>query len=249
MTTGISDGATKPRGGLGNRAKSLVKATPVVGRIAARCSLLLGQLLFRGTARYWEGRYAAGDNSGAGSYGPLAAFKGEVLNALVEEHAIASVIEFGCGDGAQLSLARYPRYIGLDISKTALKLCTDRFADDPTKSFFLYAPDSFVDDAAHLRADAAVSLDVIYHITEDWLFETYMSHLFAAATRFVVIYSSDRADLPRAPHVRHRKFSEWIRDNRPEWSLYRHVPNRYPMSPDDRSGSLADFFIYAKRKL
>jgi methyltransferase family protein len=246
VTTEVSELATKGRTGLIDRAKALVRSTPVVGPLVVRCAALVGRLFFPGTARYWEERYAAGHDSGLGSYGELAAFKAEVLNAFVEEHGVRSVIEFGCGDGAQLSLAHYPRYVGMDISRTAMELCRKRFAGDSTKSFHLYVPDAFAEEAARFRADAAFSLDVIYHITEDWLFEAYMSHLFAAAERFVVVYSSDRTDLPRAPHVRHRKFSDWIRDHRPEWRLVRHVTNRYPKTRDGRSGSLADFFFYAK---
>ena len=65
---------------------------------------------------YWENRYERGLTSGAGSYGRLAHFKAEVLNEYVNQNKILSVVEFGCGDGAQLSLAKYANYIGLDLS-------------------------------------------------------------------------------------------------------------------------------------
>lgn len=42
-----------------------------------------------------------------------------MLNSLVLERGANSVIEWGCGDGAQLEHAEYPRYIGLDVSATA----------------------------------------------------------------------------------------------------------------------------------
>jgi hypothetical protein len=45
-----------------------------------------------------------------GSYGKFAAFKAEVLNAFVQEMRVDTVIEFGCGDGNQLTLARYPLF-------------------------------------------------------------------------------------------------------------------------------------------
>ncbi|MBI9084342.1 MAG: hypothetical protein JEZ11_12140 [Desulfobacterales bacterium] len=72
---------------------------------------------------YWERRYAQGGTSGAGSYGRLAEFKAEVLNTFVEERGVQNIIEFGCGDGNQLSLAKYPSYVGLDASKTAVTQC------------------------------------------------------------------------------------------------------------------------------
>jgi len=107
---------------------------------------------------YWERRYAQGGTSGSGSYARLAEFKAEVLNAFVQERHIQSVIEFGCGDGNQLSLARYPSYVGLDVSKTAIFLCGRRFAMDSDKSFFLYAPGCFFDRAGLFYADLGVSL-------------------------------------------------------------------------------------------
>ena len=90
------------------------------------------------------------------------------------------MIEFGCGDGNQLSLAEYPSYIGLDVSRTAIGLCQRRFSGDPAKSFFLYDGTCFTDRAGVFAADLALSLDVVYHLTEDAVFETYLRHLFAA---------------------------------------------------------------------
>ena len=61
---------------------------------------------FEGSARYWDDRYARGGSSGDGSAGKFAAFKAEVLNGFVERHGVQSVIEFGSGDGGQLSLGQ-----------------------------------------------------------------------------------------------------------------------------------------------
>ena len=49
--------------------------------------------------------YASGGSSGPGSYGRLAAGKADFLNRFVEDHQIKTVLEIGCGDGNQLSLA------------------------------------------------------------------------------------------------------------------------------------------------
>ncbi|MFO7595959.1 MAG: glycosyltransferase [Desulfocurvibacter africanus] len=198
---------------------------------------------FPGTAAYWQARYHAGRTSGAGSYGRLAAFKADTLNAFVAEHGIRSVVELGCGDGSQLALAEYPDYTGLDIAPAAVEQCRQRFADDPSKRFLAYDPQAFRPDSGP-RAELALSLDVIYHLVEDALFEAYMDHLFGMATRFVAIYSSDR-DEPGAPHVRHWKFTTWIERNRPEWKLLTAVPNPYPYDPaepDDTSHSAFYFF-------
>ena len=92
------------------------------------------------------------------------------------------MIEFGCGDWNQLSLADYPSYIGLDVSGSPIERCQRRFAADPAKSFFLYDGACFADRAGIFAADLALSLDVIYHLTEDTVLETYLMHLFVAET-------------------------------------------------------------------
>src|ERR1700722_8820213 len=111
--------------------KSFIKNTPVIG---PSLDHLRGKV-FRNSAEYWEQRYKGGGNSGAGSYNRLAEFKAGFLNGFVDEHQITSVIEYGCGDGAQLKLARYPSYTGIDVSATAVKRCRLLFAEDKTKQF------------------------------------------------------------------------------------------------------------------
>lgn len=228
--------------------KEKIKAVPVVGRIAQKASLALSRRHFAGSKDYWEERYRNEGTSGPGSIGRLAVFKAEVINGFVEEHDIHSVIEFGCGDGNQLALAQYPSYIGLDVSKTAILLCSQRFQNDYSKSFFLYDQECFIDRHSILTADLALSLDVIFHLVEDQVFDSYMKHLFAAADRFVIIYSSDtdKNPLVQGPSFRNRKFSSWIESNRSDWKLLERIPNKYPYQGDQQSGSVSDFFIYQK---
>ena len=145
---------------------------------------------FEGSASYWRQRYAGGGDSGAGSYGKFAEFKARVLNSLFAEFGLSSVIEFGSGDGNQVRLLKVRDYLGVDISADAVARCRAAFADAPGRRFVLAT------DYSGERADAALSLDVIYHLVEDVAFEQYMRQLFAAAKRCVVIYSSDRDDEP-----------------------------------------------------
>lgn len=195
---------------------------------------------FPGSREYWESRYAAGGNSGVGSYGRLAQFKSEVLNAFVEAHHVQSVIEFGCGDGSQLRLARYPAYSGFDVSRTAISSCNKIFKSDPHKAFRLMA------EYSGETADLVLSLDVIYHLVEDKVFEDYMQILFKASNRYVIIYATDfdSSQDHRARHIRHRKFTNWIKDNLADWELAERLPNRYPFRDNCLEGSLAEFFVY-----
>lgn len=45
------------------------------------------------------------------------------------------MIEFGCGDGNQLSLLQVPGYTGVDVSRSAVEKCRSKFKDDSTKKF------------------------------------------------------------------------------------------------------------------
>lgn len=197
---------------------------------------------FPGSRTYWENRYAGGGSSGVGSYGQLAEFKAGVLNEFVAENGVRDVIEFGCGDGNQLRLAEYPRYVGLDVSRTAVAQCKQLFGGDGTKSFFLYDPELFVDNMGLFHLELALSIDVIYHLVEDRVFALHLTHLFDSASRFVIVYSSNE-EVPagaQSPHVKHRRFTDWVERNRPMWRLARKVPNRYG------DASRAQFFIFEK---
>ena len=228
--------------------KRVVKQIPVIGVAARAVRVSYKKATFPGSRDYWEQNYANGGNSGEGSYGVYAEFKAEVLNKFVAEHQVQSVIEFGCGDGNQLSLATYPTYIGLDVSTTAIQLCMNRFQGDKTKSFYLYDPDRFVDNARLFHADIALSMEVIFHLIEDEVFDQYMRFLSAAADRYLIIFSSNTDETPvlEAAHYKNRKFSTWIDAHLPDWTLLETVPNRYPYDPKTKTGFTSQFYIYGK---
>lgn len=225
--------------------KRFLGEMPAVQWVRNRIALYETRRHFTTSADYWETRYRDGGTSGSGSYGHLAAFKAEVINNFVKKHHIASVIEFGCGDGNQLVLAQYPLYTGLDISRTAISLCRDKFRNDQKKSFFFYDPEFFIDSAGVFRADLALSLDVIFHLVEDSVFTRYMELLFQAAQRFVIIYSSNYNEISCSPHERERQFSDYVASKFKDWKLIEKINNRYPLSEYPAPmGSLADFYIY-----
>jgi SAM-dependent methyltransferase len=201
---------------------------------------------FAGVAPYWERRYAEGGASGTGSVGRLAEFKAQVLNEFVEHHGIQSILELGCGDGSQLALARYPSYVGVDVSQTALDLCRSRFAGDPSKRFFHYSERGEYAGSY----DLILSVDVIFHLVEDRVYQEYVADLQRHARRFIIIYSSNYEDDPEhpwAPHVRHRKFSDDLDSLTDRWRFLRKVDNPYPFDPADQDNtSFSDFYIYER---
>lgn len=227
--------------------KEIIKRTPILGEVGRRLYRRLRTrpkrpAPFPGTERYWERRYAGGGNSGVGSYALFRAFKADVINEFVAKQKLESVIEFGCGDGNQLRLASYPSYVGFDVSNTAVSQCRKLFESDQQKSFrVMGAYDGE-------EADVALSLDVIYHLVEDKVFEHYLQTLFRAARRYVIVYSSDSDDNRgyEGTYIRHRNFTKWIEENLPSWEMVRRIPNRYPYRGDYKTGSFADFFIYAR---
>jgi hypothetical protein len=192
------------------------------------------------SANYWENRYFTNGNSGAGSYNRLAEFKAKILNDFVEKHDIERVIEFGSGDGNQLSLFNFKDYIGFDVSHTALKLLRKKFAGDAGKTFF------HVDEYVGQTAELAFSLDVIYHLIEDEVFEIYMCRLFASAEKYVIIYASNKTSAQWAEHVKHRKFTDWIEKNVKNFTLLQFIPNQYPATDngDNPNTSFADFYVF-----
>jgi hypothetical protein len=192
------------------------------------------------SSEYWERRYATGGNSGPGSHGRLAEFKAAVVNDFILTHRVKSMVEFGCGDGHQVSLGRYPTYVGLDVSRTAVELCQTRFAADPTKRFDIYRP------GVSVPAELALSMDVIFHLVEKHVFEQYMNDLFQSASRYVGIYSWDFSGRWSAKpvHVRDRQFSAWIAAAAPDWRLVQKVAN--PFYGLGRDKTLSEFFFYAQ---
>jgi SAM-dependent methyltransferase len=199
------------------------------------------------SAIFWEDHYASGGDSGPGSFGRLARHKADTLNGFVRRFDIRTILEFGCGDGNQLALAEYPSYVGLDTSATAIKRCIERFADDPSKSFFWYHPDYFRDRTNALTAELVLSVDVVYHLVEDTVYERYMQNLFNAGESWVAIYAPDRNDPAVDPSVTWRRFTEWIDLNAPGWLLAHHVAAPYPDDSDISVGSTSEFWFYQRK--
>lgn len=193
------------------------------------------------SAAYWERRYGAGGTSGAGSQGRLAKFKAGFVNAFVRQNAVESMLDLGCGDGRQAALLDVPDYVGIDVSPTTIARCRTRFAGDPRRRFQQA-------DAPLHPAELALSMDILFHLVEDAVFDAYLDRLFGSATRYVLVYASNVDLAWPAAHVRHRAFTPLVSTRFPDWRLAAHVPNLFPYDParpDDTS--FADFFVYTRR--
>lgn len=193
------------------------------------------------SAEYWNKRYNSNRNSGDGSYGQLAEFKASIINNFVADNDIKTAIEFGCGDGNQLKLSKYPSYIGYDVSNYILDQCRKIFTNDSTKKFYHISKHT-----PKISGDLTLSLDVIFHLVEDIVFDEYMTKLFQSSNRYVIIYSSNDDQMKStANHVRHRKFSDSI--DHSTWSQIQFVKNKYPFDQNyPNTTSFSDFYFYEK---
>ena len=148
----------------------------------------------------------------------MAEFKAKVLNEFIGKNAISRCIEFGSGDGNQLGLLNIPCYLGLDVAPDAVNLCIEKYRKDLSKSFVLYDPKYFVNNA-FIKADLTLSMDVILHLIEDEIYLEYMSALFGASTKHVAIFTTatDAQPAKMAPHNKFRDHRPWVRQFAPNF--------------------------------
>lgn len=197
--------------------------------------------------QYWNYRYNSGGNSGAGSYGKLAQFKADIINNFVKENNIKSMLDFGVGDGNQLSLLKVSKYIGLDISQNVIVKCKNKYSNDINKSFYLC--DEY-NKTLDNKIDLSISCDVLYHLIEDGIYREYLFNLFKYSDKYVIIYARNE-NYNHTTHVKFRKFTDYIQKEFPKWELIKHIPNKYPQLPigsNNENTSPSDFYIYRKRK-
>jgi hypothetical protein len=182
--------------------------------------------------KYWDDRYKAGGNSGRGSYGVYKTYKSKVINNIIIENEIQSVTDFGCGDGNQIDDIKPPKYVGLDIAPSSVNLCSKKYSADKTKSFDVYDHTTY--DKTH-PAEMSMSIDVMYHIFEDNIYEKYLSDLFENSSRFVLVYSTNFDEKYNGVHVKNREFTKDIPEG---WVLKEHIKNE--------TDNYADFYLFIK---
>lgn len=183
------------------------------------------------TNEYWESRYAKGGNSGNGSYGFLAEYKANFINKFIEQRQITSLLEYGCGDGNQLSLIDCDNIMAFDVSITALN-----------KVFELIDCQIFMKfEDIKKTPDLVLSLDVIYHLVDDNVYNEYMNNMLNLGSKYLIIYSANDVYDNLAPHVKARRFT----DDMKGYALINKEINPHK-SMNHKIGSFSDFYIYEK---
>jgi len=194
------------------------------------------------SSSYWEERYRKGGNSGAGSYNELAAYKADFINNFIRANGLTRLFDFGSGDGNQAVYLQIENYLGVDVSKTAVAMCRDKFKADAKKKFVIYNPESFKGELAAFKPQLSISMDVLYHLVEDEVFARYMADLFGTAGEHVIIYASNFDCKEKSLHHRDRNFTPYVERTFPKWTLVKTETNPH------REKSIADFFVYSKKQ-
>lgn len=149
--------------------------------------------------QYWDWRYRRGGTSGAGSRGREAMEKVELVQKIIHDLGIHSVLDLGCGDGYVASFLEVDTYVGFDISEHALQECR---ALMPERRFVGRLPEGE-------RFDLTLSLDVMFHLVDD---ADYIKHLLALASFSdcaAFVYGTNRPHPgPEAAHVKHRRWTD-----------------------------------------
>jgi hypothetical protein len=189
--------------------------------------------------KYWENRYVSGGNSGSGSYGKLAQHKSDILNEFIFENNIKSILEYGCGDGNQLSQLNCDKIYGIDVSYKSIEMCKNKIKN----GIFIHSSELHKID---IIPDLTVSLDVLYHLIEDDVYDDYMRNLINFKSKYIIIYSSNEIGDNTTPHVKKRKFTDNIHLNK-YYSLTNIKENKYPFNGDYINSSYSNWFYYVRK--
>jgi hypothetical protein len=86
-------------------------------------------------------------------------------------------------------------------------------------------------------AELVMSIDVIYHIIENDVYDKYISDMINSSNKYILIYSTNWEDDKWSGHVRHRKFLDKITEH---CVLLETIENELDDCP-------ADFFLFEKK--
>lgn len=179
---------------------------------------------FSGSTDFWRKRYKFGGTSGSGSYGAVASAKAAFVNRFVAERNVRTLLDMGCGDGNVARMLNAPQYVGIDVSPHAISYCRAQTGNENRK-FYCDAPEDVRPVTEKLNAegllpdggfDLTLSMDVIFHLTEDEVFYRYMDGLIGASGRHVLIQSTNFDAGPTGGHVRAREFTRGLRERFPQ---------------------------------
>ena len=198
-------------------------------------------LFFGGSKTYWRIRYLAGGDSGWGSEGIRALEKAKYINGFISENIneIHTIVEWGVGDGKQLSLYdfRDKEFVGIDVSKKIIIKLQKKFQGS---NMSFYSLDRFQN---HVKFDLALSIEVIFHLTEDSIFNEYMDNLFFSSKKYVLIFSTNY-DSQTDYHIRNHEVVNYSINRFKDFEF---LSSEFIPSFGENKDSSATFYLFRKR--
>lgn len=146
---------------------------------------------------FWNTRYRSDPDlgSGVGSRGELAARKRALVEQVWTKAGQLALLDVGFGDLNVLDLARFPNYVGVDVSDVAVQNAQSRFPDKTfVRADFAAEPDPKVPDA-----DMVLCLDVLIHQLDGDAYRRMVRRLVSHARSVGLVSGYDRA--PDAEHA------------------------------------------------
>ena len=106
---------------------------------------------------FWNERYSTNTQlgSGPGSRGQIALAKKRIVNKIIEDQKITSVLDYGCGDLHCVDVDKIGKYVGVDISTVVLESNRKKH---PNKEFVLPK-----DLNPNIKHDLVICQDVLIH--------------------------------------------------------------------------------------
>ena len=128
------------------------------------------------------------------------------------------------------------------VNTAAINYCKKTYFNNKNLSFEL------IKNYSGETSKLTLSLDVIFHLIEEDVFNNYMKLLFNASEQFVLIYSSNTNTQidEGVKHFKNRNFTDWVTINFKEFELIEKIPNKYQYHRDSNTGSVSDFYLFKK---
>jgi hypothetical protein len=146
---------------------------------------------------YWDRRWRYGPPC-PGSNGAEAVAKAEWVNAVVRDLDVKTMVDGGCGDGSQALMFDVPVYLGVEVAESAYRFAARRLRACPNRAVVLAAPGTQLS----VRADLSASLDVVFHLVDEYEYEEWLGNVFGSGRRFVAVHGTNYESEPEA-HMRH----------------------------------------------
>ncbi len=173
-------------------------------------------------SQYWNARYRAGRSSGEGSEGARAMAKAQRINDLIRVENVCSIVDWGVGDGAVLSMVTPDvDYLGTDVAPIAIARLAQSYRKVERRAFKMADVAAADGDVG----DMAMSLDVIFHCVWNDEYDEHLRRLFASARRLVLVHATDHDGGRTAAHVRWRQWTPDVAERFGDWTLAERAEN------------------------